>query len=251
MDTSGRKPEFRPMKIGSRFLKHLSWSGALALVVVGCGGAPSSDSGTGTGTGNPNNPGTLVDISLIPTSVSLSMDFDTPSTGTTDGVEVTVGVILSNLVGNEPFSGQVVEFVAGTGVISSSCIIQGNSSCNTTWTSAANARSILNMRGTVAILAMVPGGAEPFVDSNANGLYDDGETLVVDFPEPFLDDNASGSWEVGEFFLDQNNDGVWNPANGTWDGPCSFTSTTCSTPNGITLFQTVVYPLNDDDGNPL
>ena len=234
------------MKIGSRSLKHLSWSLTLAALVAGCGGAPNA--GSGSNNRSSNSAGALVDISLVPTSVSLSMAFDTPSTGTTDGVTVSVQVILSNLVGNEPFNGQLVEFVAGTGVIASSCMVDGSSSCSTTWTSAANARSILNIPGTVAILAMVPGGAEPFVDINGNGLYDQGEVLVVDYAEPYLDDNFSGSWEVGEFFLDQNNDGMWNPANGTWDGPCSFTSIECSTPDGVTLFQTVVYPLTDDDG---
>jgi len=68
-------------------------------------------------------------------------------------------------------------------------------------------------------------GEEHFVDANANGLYDSGETFT-DLPEPFLDSNDNGAPDIGELFFDWPGGttgvpgataGVYNNANTVWD----------------------------------
>jgi hypothetical protein len=68
-------------------------------------------------------------------------------------------------------------------------------------------------------------GEEHFVDANANGVYDLGETFT-DLPEPFLDSNENGAPDTGELFFDWPGGatgvpgataGVYNNANGLWD----------------------------------
>lgn len=71
--------------------------------------------------------------------------------------------------------------------------------------------------GHVDVLATVS-GEETFVDANANGLYDSGESFT-EASEPFIDANDSLSWESGEFYVDSNGNGSHDGPNGVWDGP--------------------------------
>ncbi|MEQ9566997.1 MAG: hypothetical protein RLN85_14485, partial [Pseudomonadales bacterium] len=102
--------------------------------------------------------------------------------------------------------------------------------------------------GRTTILAYAQ-GEEPFVDSNANGLYDEGEPFV-DLPEAFLDHNEDGvfgnpnvdgacigvgigrniagdatelcaDWQEGgaeEEFVDFNSNGIYDWGNGIYNG---------------------------------
>lgn len=87
--------------------------------------------------------------------------------------------------------------------------------------------------GWVTVLATVQ-GEEAFNDANANGVYDTGESFT-DLGEPFVDKNNDGCWNSGttrncngvvsastdpfEVFIDTNGNGVYDPPNGVWDGP--------------------------------
>jgi hypothetical protein len=51
----------------------------------------------------------------------------------------------------------------------------------------------------------------PVCAANAN------TACFTDLPEPFLDENDNGTWDPGEYFDDTNNNGTWDPANGQWD----------------------------------
>ncbi len=71
-------------------------------------------------------------------------------------------------------------------------------------------------------------GEEHFVDENANGVYNLGETFT-DIPEPFIDSDDSGSRIAGELFFDWpsyvtpsgtnplNPNGVYDVVNTVWD----------------------------------
>jgi hypothetical protein len=75
--------------------------------------------------------------------------------------------------------------------------------------------------GWLKVLAMTT-GEESFVDENANGVYDSGETFT-DLAEPFIDMNDNGARNAGEQFFDwpsyvpggaaltyQSGNGVWD-----------------------------------------
>ncbi len=68
-------------------------------------------------------------------------------------------------------------------------------------------------------------GEEHFVDLNANGVYDAGETFT-DLPEPFIDSDDNGAHDTTELFFDWQGGatgvpgataGVYNNPNGQWD----------------------------------
>ena len=114
-------------------------------------------------------------------------------------------------------------------------------------------------------------GQEGFTDTNSNGIYDPGEGFVgQDLPEPFLDSNDDGVWTPGETFIDTNEDGQWNPADGRWNEaaeiwtvarvlfsgpPHESVDTTRFEPSGISVDdggeQTLVLYLMDENHNPI
>jgi hypothetical protein len=70
--------------------------------------------------------------------------------------------------------------------------------------------------GLVSLLAIVR-GSESFIDLNANGVREDNEPYE-DLGEPFLDVDDDGVYTPGvDEFFDTNNDGEWTPANGQYD----------------------------------
>jgi hypothetical protein len=81
--------------------------------------------------------------------------------------------------------------------------------------------------GHLTMIATVR-GEETFNDTNANGVYDAGETFT-DMGEPFIDMNDNGIWDDGatdpeELYVDSDEVGepgfgIYNPPNGVWDGP--------------------------------
>ncbi len=94
---------------------------------------------------------------------------------------------------------------------------------------------IFGRRSEITVIAV---GEESFVDTNGNGVYDFGEPFE-DLPEAFLDKNENGIFdntaplctidpntEAGrrcaegreEIFFDFNEDGVYNPGNGIYNG---------------------------------
>ncbi|WP_370980897.1 hypothetical protein [Agaribacterium sp. ZY112] len=205
-------------------------------VLSACGGAPDYDSGD-------VNSDVLITINDVPTYISLSIQPDVEGTQDFDGTEVDINVYVTNLVGQRAKPGYLANFTAQGGALEESCLIDEASGCTVKWTSVVNSYPNGSSQETIGLLVMVPGAAEPFMDLNANELYDAGEPLLADYPEPFRDDNGSGTWELGEFFHDTNKNGTWDTANGEWDGPCNFTSIVCDTPDGIVLFSTWPMPL--------
>lgn len=69
-------------------------------------------------------------------------------------------------------------------------------------------------------------GEESFIDTNANGIYDDGAYFTDTPDEAFIDVNDNGVWNDGpnypgpdqrELFIDDDGDSTYDGANGAWD----------------------------------
>jgi hypothetical protein len=70
--------------------------------------------------------------------------------------------------------------------------------------------------GLVSVLAYVS-GEEYFDDLNQSGVYAAGDPFI-DQGEPFVDSNDDGIQDNGELYIDVNGNGKWDPPNGVWDG---------------------------------
>ena len=53
---------------------------------------------------------------------------------------------------------------------------------------------------------------EPFIDQNNNGIWDNEEPTWEDYNIDFLDDNGNGVWDEGEWFNDVDESGTWDTA---------------------------------------
>ena len=73
-----------------------------------------------------------------------------------------------------------------------------------------------NPRDGLATLVAVVDGEEQFTDNNGNGKRDAGEPFV-DVAEPFVDKDDDDKWGPNEKYIDANNNGKWDKANGKWD----------------------------------
>jgi hypothetical protein len=76
--------------------------------------------------------------------------------------------------------------------------------------------------GHLTVIATVQ-GEETFNDTNANGVYDVAETFT-DIGEPFIDMNDNGVWDDGstdpeELYVDTNLNSIYDGPNAVWDGP--------------------------------
>jgi hypothetical protein len=133
----------------------------------------------------------------------------------TDGVNVTLSIIASDIFGNNPTDGTRVSFVSSeSGNVTNSCLLQ-NGVCSVTWRSSGSRPS--NMRATVLAYTS---GAEHFTDNNGNGVYDSADGAIKDIGEPYADENENVAYDIGEYFVDTNKNGVRDVGNGKWDGPC-------------------------------
>lgn len=152
----------------------------------------------------------------------------------TDGVTVTIQAIVTDALGNPVPDGTEVRFISPeSGSIGSSCATANEGTCSVTWRSSSPRPD----SGRLSILAYT-NGIERFVDVNGNGVYDDGTdtfTLATDdIGEPFNDSLEDDAYNLGEFFLDTNNDLTRNAGDGTW------------TSSGIVVFQDITIVMADD-----
>jgi hypothetical protein len=79
---------------------------------------------------------------------------------------------------------------------------------------------IQNPRDGLLTLIFYVNGEEGYIDANGNKQYDPGENFAgFDLAEPFVDANDNRTYDNGiEMFIDANQNGVWDPPNGRWDG---------------------------------
>ncbi|MCW8830786.1 MAG: hypothetical protein OQK32_04600, partial [Gammaproteobacteria bacterium] len=159
-------------------------------------------------------------------SMSLSASEFNPRAWNENGKEVTITARLADRFNNPIQDGTAVLFTTELGVIESTCKTI-NGACSVQWISQ-DPRGDL---GRTTILAHVE-GEESFVDVNANGVFDTGDTFT-DMAEAYLDENENGSYDVSEPFIDFNGDESWTAGDGAYNG--SACTAGCSTTNSITV----------------
>lgn len=118
-----------------------------------------------------------------------------------NGITTSVSVIASDRLGNPVPDGTAINFIAEGAQIEPSCAT-ASGACGVTFTSA-NPRPtsdsepsgiVTSGRVTVAAYTL---GEESFVDANGNNTYASGETFT-DLGDVFIDSNENGVWNAGE-----------------------------------------------------
>lgn len=155
-------------------------------------------------------------------SMSIAATILNPRAWNRDGAVSIITARLADRFNNPIQDGTAVTFTTELGSIEPSCETV-NGACSVTWTSS-NPRSnsnVANNAGRSTILAFVE-GEESFTDVNSNGFFDDGDSLVgFDLGEAFLDedeDRAYNTFDGSEFFFDFDNDGSYDFPNGLYNG---------------------------------
>jgi hypothetical protein len=158
-----------------------------------------------------------------------------------DGVTAPITVYLSDRYANPVPDGTAVAFTSDAGQIVGQCNTTGGS-CGVTWTSAnprpspdpttsptnpatptATDPSIVRGRGMILATTI---GEESFDDANGTGYYVAGEAFS-NLGEPYRDDNENGQYDLGKYFLDFRNTGVYQGPSGSFIG-ITCASTTCT-----------------------
>lgn len=190
-------------------------------------------------------------------SITLALSTINPEARNIIGTNVDVTAYLADSFNNPVPDGTTVNFTTEGGAIEPSCTTtDGN--CTVTWTS----QEPFTDNHRVTILATAE-GHEYFVDVNGNNLFDDNDGGAVngttgnideilsgfgrvrpfdggyiDMPEAWRDDNENFVYDVGEVFIDSNNNGTRDVENDLFNGPqCEATS--CATSNFITIRKAV------------
>jgi len=176
----------------------------------------------------------LVVTTGIPDNNSFSLSAATlnPETWVIDGVQVAITARLADRFNNPVPDGTTVLFTTEGGSIGGSCQT-ATGACSVNWTSQNPRPTGLSTdpntaRVTIRATAV---GEESFIDANANGTFDAGETFT-DLPEAFLDENEDGIRQSSEPFADFNSNSNYDTADGVYNGVvCTASSCAVSTLN--------------------
>ena len=179
-------------------------------------------------------------------SLSLVLDNVNPDSWAWDGATVQATMRMGDIYNNPPADGTLVKFYTEGGVIGTTCTTV-DGACSVTWT-GTEPRALEGPRAGVSTILAVVTGAESFQDVNGNGVFDDGDGFRLvdtyvngklkeadDRPEPYLDENENGIYDVGEFYVDFNNNKKRDLADGLYNGPLCTHSTLCSSNKTIAL----------------
>jgi hypothetical protein len=98
--------------------------------------------------------------------------------------------------------------------------------------------------GRATIVATVV-GEESFIDTNGNGVFDDGDT-ATDLPEAWRDENEDGVRGAYEPFVDFNSNGMYDAADGEFNGVlCNRTvAPLCSTNQSLSVRSSLVLVMS-------
>lgn len=158
-----------------------------------------------------------------------------------DGITTTLTARLADHFNNPVRDDTAVNFIAEGGSVESACFTQ-NGACSVVFTS----QDLRPNNGRVTILAYAI-GEEGFTDLVANGMADGLSEMIdangnsTDMPEAFLDINEDDMLDpTKEAYTDFNGDGVYNTANGEYNGVLcdpdvapGSTPTACNTQKSI------------------
>ncbi|GLS25861.1 hypothetical protein [Marinibactrum halimedae] len=228
--------------------------------VVQSGTVPTSLEVTATHAGT-NNSGTSDSIAVttgVPVFANFSPSyspFNPDRAVNTNGIEVQISIIASDYFQQDVPDGRRVFFTSEGGNIDSSCVISSGE-CSITWRSA----EFRPPEGRITVLTYMD-GAEDFVDTNGNNVYETTDTAGTDLSEPYVDANEDGEYNVGELFFDTNNNNAFDMGNNLWDGPCLdevSASADCSGEDSISIWKSfIIYTptsnliVNRDTASPV
>jgi len=189
-------------------------------------------------------------------SLSMSLSVHNPSAWNHDGEVVIVSVLASDRYNNPVPDGTTVAFFTELGQIQPSCQIT-NGGCSVTWTSSdprdlgtLDNRYPRNIAtnfsdGISTVTAMVI-GEESFIDSNSNGVFDDGDQfdLLSDRGEAYeeysknydIDNDGliDNTFDEGlDPYIDFNGNGIRDARDGKYTGLGCKHSTLCASDNGL------------------
>lgn len=228
-------------------------SGTVATsVVVTATTTTTTTSGTDTYQTQSNS---LVVTTGIPDQDSFSLSATTlaPEAWGHDGVESQITARLADRFNNPVPDGTAVTFTTEGGSIDGACTTL-DGACSVTWRSQSprpcgqtigSSPVVLNplsgpnvcdnlggpantgpqagskplgqpYGGRATIVATVV-GEESFIDTNGNGVFDDGDT-ATDLPEAWRDENEDGTRDTYEPFVDFDFDGMYDAADGEFNG---------------------------------
>lgn len=212
-----------------------------AFLLTACGGGSSNSVFDNNGDGDNKPPQEEIDKDSqagggvhIPRQDRLSIAIETfnPAAFNVDGVQVNITVTAADFLGNYVPDGTTVFFTAESGAMEHSCVI-AEGQCTAVWKSGgtrpggydASLELVNEQIGMTTILAHTYGEAG-FTDSNANNVFDIGESFVS-YAEPFIDNNWNGRLDIVnskpvERFIDTNSDNVHSEA------PAFYQGTACS-----------------------
>ncbi len=197
-------------------------------------------------------------------SLSLSLETLNPAAWNHDGVKVKANVYAADRYNNPVPDGTTVSFYTELGQIEPSCTtVKGF--CNVIWTSAdprylgVGADTRYAQDGITTITAKVI-GEESFLDSNANGYFDDGDVFdqnsdrgeaYADYNMNYNDgDQAGNHYDQGldRFILDYNGNGTYDGKDGKYTGLGCKHSSLCATGNGLKdIFTSIELVMAEDN----
>lgn len=130
-----------------------------------------------------------------------------------DGVTVPVTAYVADRFGNPAPDNTAITFrtEVNGGAIGATCLTV-DGTCGVEWRSQGTRPD--DHRVTILATAL---GEETFLDANANGRYDSGET-ITDLSEAFVDANENGLRSNTEEFVDFNSNGIFDGPNGLFSG---------------------------------
>lgn len=175
-------------------------------------------------------------------SMTIAADILNPEAGDYSGNTVNVTAWLADSFNNPVPDGTTINFTAEGGDIEGSCNTTGGS-CSVVW-EGVNPRPD-NHRVTIMASAI---GHESFTDNNGDGLFTNGDGVInkdkvsEDLSEAWRDDNENGNYDLGEFFLDYNNNKAYDGADNLFTGPqcdLSVANNVCSTDDKLHVFKSM------------
>ena len=172
-------------------------------------------------------------------SMTIAASILNPEAHGYSGEESIITVWLSDNFNNPVPNGTVVNFITEGGQIEASCSTT-NGSCFVTWESAGT--RVMDHRVTILATAL---GHETFFDTNGNNIFDDADGSPIkdignannfnidsglgsypaqasgflDMSEAWRDDNENSVYDIGEEFIDYNDDEVFSLADNLFNGP--------------------------------
>jgi protocatechuate 3,4-dioxygenase beta subunit len=165
-------------------------------------------------------------------SLSLSATKVFVEDGNADGATTVLTARLADHFNNPVPDGTVVNFITTGGVITASCSTK-DSLCNSTLT----VQDPRPANGRVTVLAYAV-GEESFIDRNGNGIADLASEMFdingnsTDMGEAYIESNGTAGYQIGEFFLDFNNNGTWDGPDGLYSGVLCNSATSSLCPAG-------------------